>query len=37
VQIDHVLAGPLLAAGSTDTLRLDGTDHLTVVARVAFQ
>ena len=37
VQIDHVLVGARLAAGSTDTLRLDGTDHLAVVARVAFQ
>lgn len=37
VQIDHVLVGERLAALSTRTVAIDGTDHLAVVAEVAFQ
>lgn len=37
VTIDHVLIGSSLAALGSSTVRLDGTDHLAVVARVAAQ
>ena len=37
VQIDHVLIGDRLAALSTHTVELEGTDHLAVVAEVAFR
>lgn len=37
VQIDHVLIGDRLAAISTRTLRVEDTDHLAVVAEVAFR
>jgi endonuclease/exonuclease/phosphatase family metal-dependent hydrolase len=37
VQIDHVLVGPRLAALSSRTVELPGTDHLAVVAEVAAQ
>jgi endonuclease/exonuclease/phosphatase family metal-dependent hydrolase len=35
VQIDHVLVGPRLAALSTHTVEIPGTDHRAVVAEVA--
>ncbi len=37
VQIDHVLVGPRLAALSTRTVDLPGTDHRAVVAEVALK
>lgn len=36
-QIDHVLVGDRLSALSSRTIALDGTDHLAVLAEVAFQ
>ena len=34
-QIDHVLVGPTMAAVASRTIRIEGTDHLALLARVA--
>lgn len=37
VQIDHVLAGPQMAAEGSRTIRIEGSDHRAVVAEIAYR